>query len=82
MYSNIPVTEKKQILNNILICNSIDPDTKNEILNLYEAITKQNYFTNNGNIVLQEDGLAMSAPSSSIISELFLQHLEQTKLLQ
>ena len=50
------------------------------MLNWYEVITKQNYFTNNENIILQEDRLAMGAPSSSIISELFLQHLEQTKL--
>jgi hypothetical protein len=35
---------------------------------------------NNENIVLQEDGLAMGAPSSGIILELFLQHLEQTNL--
>ena len=35
---------------------------------------------NNENIILQEDGLAMGAPSSSIISELFLQYFEQTKL--
>lgn len=41
---------------------------------------KQNYFIHNDNIVLQEDGLAMGAPSSSIISEIFLQYLEQTKL--
>ena len=80
MYSNIPVTKTKQILSNILTCNSIDPDTRSEILNWYEVITKQNYFKNNENIILQENGLAMGAPSSSIISELFLQYLEQTKL--
>jgi len=80
MYSNIPVSETKQILSNILTCNSIDPDTKSEMLNWYEVITKQNYFKNNENILLQEDGLAMGTPSSSIISELFLQYLEQTKL--
>jgi len=50
------------------------------MLNWYEVITKQNYFKNNENIILQEDGLAMCAPTSSIISELFLQYLEQTKL--
>jgi len=80
MYSNIPVKETKQILSNILTGNVIDPNTKSEMLNVYEVITKQNYFMNNENIIIQEDGLAMGAPSSSIISELFLQHLEQTKL--
>jgi hypothetical protein len=80
MYYNIPIKETKQILDDILTHNSIDPQAKNEILNWYEIITKQNYFMNNNNIVLQEDGLAMGAPSSSIISEIFLQHLQQTKL--
>ena len=32
MYTNIPVIERKQILNNILTCNSIDPDAKSEML--------------------------------------------------
>jgi len=80
VYSNIPVNETKQIVDNILTCNSIDSEAKSEILNWYEVITKKNYFMNNENIILQEDGLAMGAPSSSIISELFLQYFEQTKL--
>ena len=70
-----------KIINYLLLTgNSIDPDTKSEMLNWYEVITKQNYFKNNENAILQEDGLAMGAPSSSIISELSLQYLEQTKL--
>ena len=62
MYSNILVIEKKQILNNILTCNSIDSEAKSEMLNWYEVITKQNYFMNKENIILQEDGLALGAP--------------------
>jgi hypothetical protein len=77
MYSNIPVNEIKQILDNFLTCNSIDSDAQSEMLNWYEVITKQNYFMNNEYIILQEDGLAMGAPSSSIISELFLQYLSK-----
>jgi len=37
------------------------------MLNVYEVITKQNYFINNENIKIQEDGLAMGAPSSSVM---------------
>jgi len=33
MYSNIPVKETKQILDDILTRNSIDPQAKNEMLN-------------------------------------------------
>ena len=39
----------------------------------FDTITSQNYFTHNGNIQIQNDGLAMCAPSSGLISELFLQ---------
>jgi len=39
-------------------------------------ITKQNYFTNKNNIIIQNDGLAMGAPSSGTLSEIFLQQIE------
>jgi hypothetical protein len=52
-----------------------------EILNWYDIITQQNYFTFNKTIYTQTDGLAMGAPSSSIISEIFLQHIECNTIL-
>jgi len=39
---------------------------------------RQNYFTHNHDIISQHDGLAMGAPSSGLIAELFLQHTENT----
>jgi hypothetical protein len=42
----------------------------------YDVITYQNYFSNNGEILIQEDSLAMGAPTSSLLAEFFLQHLE------
>jgi hypothetical protein len=47
---------------------------------VYEVITKQNYFQHNNRTVTQTDCLAMGAPlpSSSIVSELFLQYFEHT----
>jgi hypothetical protein len=80
MYSNIPIRETMQILENIMTNYPIDPQIKTEILNWYEVITKQNYFLNNDKIIIQKDGLAMGAPSSSIISEIFLQNIEHTYL--
>jgi len=47
---------------------------------MWYVITKQNYFTHNSDIISQYDGLAMGAPSSSLITELFLQHTENTHL--
>jgi len=50
------------------------------ILNCYEVTTTQNYFAYGDKILTQTDGLAMGAPSSGIISEIFLQHFEQAHL--
>jgi len=38
-----------------------DPQTQHEVLKWYDVTTKQNYFTNNNDII-QYDGLAMRAP--------------------
>jgi hypothetical protein len=43
-------------------------------------ITRQNYFTYKDRIIFQHDRLAVSAPSSGLIAELFLQHLEHSHL--
>ena len=80
IYSNIPAKETKQILKNMLASNMKDHRIRSEILNCYEVITKQNYFTHGNRIITQTDGLAMGAPSSGIISEIFLQHFEHSNL--
>ena len=71
MYSKVPTKESRLILEDLLSHNTVDPQTIKEVLQWYDTITQQNYFTNNGNIILQKDGLAMAAPSSGIISEFF-----------
>jgi hypothetical protein len=80
LYTNIPIAETQNILSNTLKQNSLDPHTQRELLSWYNTITKQNYFMNNGNILIQEDGLAMGAPSSGLIAEFFLQYIEHTHL--
>jgi hypothetical protein len=40
----------------------------------------QGGFSHNKNIIIQQDGLAMGAPSSGLIAETFLQHLEHLHL--
>jgi len=78
LYSNIPVPETKTILTNLLKHELVTPQTQQEILKWYDVITGQNYFTHNKDIILQYDGLAMGAPSSGLIAEIFLQHIEHT----
>ena len=80
LYTNIPVKESRQIIANNLDNNNIDLQAKHELLNWYDTITKQNYFSNNGKILIQQEGLAMGAPTSGIIAEFFLQHFKDTHL--
>ena len=79
MYLNIPVTGTKKILTDIMTNNLLDSRTQHELLNWYIIITKQNYFIND-DIINQNDGLSMGAPSSGIIAEIFLQHVENSLL--
>jgi hypothetical protein len=79
-YSNIPITETNQILDNMLSSDITDPRIKFELLDLYEIIRKQNYFHNTDKIIIQTDRLAMGVPSSGILTEIFLQHIEDTHL--
>jgi hypothetical protein len=44
MYSNMPVTQTKHILENTLCHNHTDPAISTELLAWYETITQQNYF--------------------------------------
>jgi hypothetical protein len=80
MFSNIPITQTKHIIKNQLRINNTNTHIKSELLDWYEAITQQNYSRHKDTTITQTDGLAMGAPSSSIISEIFLQHTEHTHL--
>jgi hypothetical protein len=74
------VDETKTILTDTLKHKSKDPQTQHEITMWYDVITKQNYFTNNKDIIVKYDGLAMGAHSSGLIAEMFLQHTEHLHL--
>jgi poly(A) polymerase Pap1 len=78
MYSNIPAKETKQILENILTTHQTNHQIKSEILNWYDIVRKQNYFAHRDKKFIETNSLAMGAPSSSIISEIFLQHFPLT----
>jgi hypothetical protein len=80
LYSNIPIQDTKTILSNILKHSETDPQTQKELLMWYDTITRQNYFAHNHNIMTQQNGLAMGAPSSGLIAEIFLQHTEHKHL--
>jgi cysteine synthase len=47
----------------------------------YETITKQNCFAYTA-VMIQKEGLAMGAPSSGLIAEIFLQHTKHLHMAQ
>jgi hypothetical protein len=81
MYSNIPTCELIKIITNIANSNGIHYDIIKEIKLLTELIIKKNYFELNTNFYLQSQGLAMGAPSSALLSEIYLQHIEHNQIL-
>jgi hypothetical protein len=44
------------------------------------TILKQNYFEFQNNFYVQNKGLAMGAPTSSVLSEIYLQFIEHTAI--
>ena len=81
MYSNIPVAELAKIIEVVYEQNGLYTKTRNEIIQMYNILTKQNYFQYEYLQHIQEDGLAMGAPTSSILSEIYLRYLENRVLI-
>jgi len=80
LYTNIPVTETREIIAKALTKDVLNPKNRDELISWYDTITKQNYFTNNKKFMIQKEGLAMGAPTSGLIAEFFLQNLEKNPL--
>jgi hypothetical protein len=82
MYSNIPTEELLNIID--IMCDkthrSIEDTLKLEITEIAKLIIAQNYFKFRDKTYLQKNGLAMGAPTSSIMSEIYLQFIENTKI--
>ena len=76
MYSNIPINETIEIIRKQLNILDKDPQFSNQLIKLLDTTLKQNYFSYNNNIYIQQDGLPMGSPLSPIISEIFLQDIE------
>lgn len=79
MYTNIPPQELVEIIKIMCKQNDLNKITYNEMVKICDIIT-QNYFWYNNLQYIQEQGLAIGAPTSSIFSEIYLQYLENTKI--
>jgi len=80
MYTNIPTGELITIINKACQNNYIENNLKHDIVKLAKTIIEQNCFQFGGRTYIQSEGLATGAPTSSIFSELYLQHLESTRI--
>jgi hypothetical protein len=76
LYTNVPVNKTRNIISDTLEQLQLNPQTRQKLLGWYDVITHQNYFSNNSEILIQEDSFAMGAPTSGLLAEFFLQHLE------
>jgi hypothetical protein len=50
-------------------------------MDITHTILEQNYFKFQNQCYIQKTGLAMGAPTSAILSEIYLQHVEHTKII-
>jgi hypothetical protein len=63
------------------IRNQLDRKITNELIMMTRTVLEQNYFTFKNETYFQLSGLSMGAPSSGIFSEIYLQNLEHTKII-
>jgi hypothetical protein len=59
--------------------HGISEELKQEIMKISQIIIKQNNFQFQNTLCIQEE-LAMGAPTSSIFSEIYLLHIENTMI--
>jgi hypothetical protein len=78
MYSNVLTTKLPQIIS--LMCDQLHTTKKfrREITKLIRILIKRNCFQFQNQIIRQTEGLAMEAPSSSILLEVYLQYVKHT----
>ena len=80
MYANIPTLDTINILQFVCAHNKIEKHISNEIITITRTITNQNYFKFNNKYFAQTDGLAMGAPTSPTLSQVYLQYMENIHL--
>jgi hypothetical protein len=81
MYTNIPKNSIINIINNTLENNNeIEKNIQKEITHTVKTVIEQNYFQFEQEYYKQTDGLATGAPTSSVLAETYVQHMEHTQI--
>jgi len=80
MYSNVPTYELTNIIKFMRSLQNLNDKLTEELISLTHTIINQNYFEFHNKFYVQNTGLAMGAPTSSVLSEIYLQFMEHNKL--
>jgi hypothetical protein len=82
MYSNVPTTDLIQYIKQACDQHDINEGLEAEIMNtcISNLFIQQNCFRYRDMAHIQNEGFAMGAPTSSLLSEIYLQHIENTKI--
>jgi len=80
MYSNVPMDDLVNIIKALRKNHGINDKLKYELINISNTIIKQNYFQFLNTFYLQEKGLAIGSPTSTIFSEIYLEYIENTAI--
>jgi hypothetical protein len=80
MYPIIPSKELIHIIEKMSKANQLDDKITKELVIITWTVIEQNYFTSQNKNYCKNTGLAMGAPSSAVLSEVYLQHLEHTEI--
>lgn len=82
MYTNIPIDETIEILEQQLIDHgTLTRPQINDVIKLTKVTINQNYFQYNNSFYIQEDGLPMGSPLSGLLADIYMNNLETTKIL-
>jgi hypothetical protein len=81
MYTHIPKVAIINIVNTVTKNNhEIDENIQKGIIHILKTVLEQNYFQVDQEYYKQTDGLAVGAPTSSILAETSIQHMEHTQI--
>jgi hypothetical protein len=72
MYSSIPTKELLKIINTMCEKQDMYDKIKQEVIKISQILVQQKYFRFHDTVYIQNEGLAMGAPTSSIFSEIYL----------
>ena len=82
MYTNIPVEETIKIVEEYLIRSKVyNLLVIDDIIRFLRVVLRQNYFSFNGEVFLQKEGLAMGSPLSGLLANIYMNHFERKYIM-